>query len=110
MAKPTEYPEWATSLVVDGTSGQDNRVEPTAGLKSDGWPRIGFPPRQYANWQFYKINQWIEHFDTSLNQFDCYSSLTPDEFVNIAPGRVLIDGVPTDTSSDKSICAPQNVL
>jgi hypothetical protein len=69
MTKPTEYPEWATTLDVDATSGQNNRVEPSSGLKITGWIRRVIPPRQYTNWLFWRIYEWIKYFDESFVQW-----------------------------------------
>ena len=68
MAKPTTFPQWATTLQLSGVSGQNNRVEPGAGVKDLGWDFNEKPPRQFDNWLHWLSNEWLEYFDTLLDQ------------------------------------------
>ncbi len=67
MAKPSELPEWASSL-------QDpaDIVVPPASRKLTGWHRNAGvpekPPYQYFNWWQNKVYQWIVWFDSLLDQ------------------------------------------
>ncbi len=49
MARPTVDLDWAESDVVDPTSGQNNKVEPPAAWKANGWSYQEKPPRNYGN-------------------------------------------------------------
>lgn len=67
--KPTLFPEWATTLAADPTSGQNNRVEPSAGQKDTGIEYTDrLHPRQYINYQLWLINQWVEYLESTVNQ------------------------------------------
>lgn len=99
--KPTKFPEWATTLTANPTSGQNNRVEPSAGVKDLGFDYLEIPPRQYTNYQLWLINQWLEHLDGSLNQFAPHEAAAPDMTVIIDAGRVF-DGV-THTAKAQQI-------
>lgn len=61
--KPTVKPRWATTDVVDPTSGQNNVVEPSTSKKDTGWDRHEKPERQFFNWQARFTYEWIDWFD-----------------------------------------------
>lgn len=65
--KPTKLPEWASTDVVDGTSGQNNVEEPSEAKKDIGWSRQEKPNRQWWNWlwrQAYLCFDWL--FGTTI--------------------------------------------
>lgn len=66
MARPSAFPDWATTLANDGTTGQPNRAEPSAGKKITGFNFNEKPPRQDVNWLFWCINEWIEYLDSLI--------------------------------------------
>lgn len=69
MSKPTAIPTWATSVVNDPTSGIDNRVAPSAGEQASGFVPLNVKPsRQHLNWLQWLNGQWIEYFDSFLNE------------------------------------------
>ena len=61
--KPDKFPEWANDNPTDPTSGQSARVAPPQSKKDSGWSREEVPPRQWFNWLFWKINQWVVWFE-----------------------------------------------
>jgi len=63
MARPSVDPDWAESDVVDPTSGQNNKVEPPAAWKDNGWSYQEKPPRNYDNWVKWNLGQWIKYLD-----------------------------------------------
>lgn len=62
-ARPDAYPDWATSDVVDGTSGQNNAVEPPASWLANGWSYKEKPPRNYDNWWKRYAGRWIRYLE-----------------------------------------------
>lgn len=68
MAKPSSYVEWAETLAADAVTGQNNRVDPGAPKKLTGWNFNEKPPRQDINWLFWLIGQWVDWFDSLLDQ------------------------------------------
>jgi hypothetical protein len=86
MAKPTLYPDWSVKVdgtdndVIDGTTGENNVVDPSAGKKLTGFLYDEKPPRQNFNWLFRIITQWIRWFDASV--IDLYSKLTASAIAN----------------------------
>lgn len=66
--KPLLYPEWASQDVRDPKTQQYNVVEPPEERKDIGWI-IEKPPRQWFNWLFRTIYDWILWLDQqeSLN-------------------------------------------
>ena len=61
--KPDKFPEWANDNPTDPVSGQSARVAPPQSKKDSGWSREEVPPRQWFNWLFWKINQWVVWFE-----------------------------------------------
>jgi len=64
--KPNKYPEWAKNLVRDEINKEFNRYEPPQAKKDIGWVRGEVPPRQWVNYQYNLINEWIEYFDSKV--------------------------------------------
>lgn len=54
--RPTEYPDWAT----EDDSG---RSEPPEAMKESGFQPYDFVPRQWQNWMWWKVGEWIRWFD-----------------------------------------------
>lgn len=58
--KPTIFPDWSMNNV-----SSDN-IEPVDSLKAGGIPSGGIWGRQFLNWQFYAIAQWIRYVDEDM--------------------------------------------
>lgn len=70
-AKPSLDPKWSTS-----NNTLDN-IEPTESLKIGGVPAGGVWGREFLNWQFYAISQWIDWVRSSaLDKDSNLSDLT----------------------------------
>jgi hypothetical protein len=66
--KPTiGKPDFATSDVIDPSSGQPNVVEPSAGKKANGWIYNEKPPRQYFNWLHRATTLWVTYLDAAMD-------------------------------------------
>jgi len=65
---PTEFPDWATSLVTDPTSGQPNRATPSSGKKASGFLLNEKPPRQNQNWLDWLSGLWVRFFADSIDR------------------------------------------
>lgn len=61
--KPSEFPDWATSLETDATSGQPNRDQPPTDKQESGYDFEESPPRQWINWKFWNIGNWTRWFN-----------------------------------------------
>ncbi len=61
VTRPTEYPEWAQTDVVNPTSGQNNVVAADSAHKALGWDFKEKPPRQYFNWLGRLQEQWSRY-------------------------------------------------
>lgn len=74
--KPSVYPDWAVKVdgtdndVVDGTTGQNNVVAPSAPKQLLGWEYNEKPPRQYFNWLARLVTQWIRWLDGEMTLRD----------------------------------------
>lgn len=66
-ARPTYYPDWAVTDVVDPVSGQHNCVlPPTAYRTGEGWTRGELPPRNYLNWWQNDVGLWMRYLDERI--------------------------------------------
>lgn len=63
MAKPTSKPDWTVGNPSFGTV----TVEPSAGKKQNGWDVAERPARQFMNWLFFNIGEWIDYFETTTD-------------------------------------------
>ncbi len=69
MPKPTTVLQWATSpIVISGVSGKNHRETPAASKITDGWDFNEKPPRQDMNFLFNLAGEWIEFFDSVIDQ------------------------------------------
>ncbi len=59
MAKPTSKPNWTVGNPDFGTVTQ----EPTAGEKQTGWLPNQRPPREWMNWLFFNLGEWLDYFE-----------------------------------------------
>lgn len=67
--KPPDLPDWALSNVLDGTSGINNKVKPSAGEMNTGFVPLNVKPsRQATNWLFNTIGLWLTYFDQVVDQ------------------------------------------
>lgn len=57
--KPTSKIDWTEGNPSFGTV----TVEPNGAKKQTGWEIDERPPRQYINWLFYNLDQWIKYFE-----------------------------------------------
>jgi len=105
--RPTDgLPEWASSDVVDPTSGQNNKVEPPAGWKSNGWSYQEKPPRNYDNWQKWQYYKWIEYLDLACVRPATYfvaASDATDE--SRAHADAVCDGVSDEAQLQEALSA-----
>lgn len=63
MAKPTSKPSWTVGNPSFGTI----TVEPSAGKKQNGFDVGERPPRQFLNWLFWIVNDWINYFEETTD-------------------------------------------
>jgi len=98
--KPTVIPNWATTDVVDPTSGQNNQVEPAVGVRATGFvPLNKKPERQFINWLHKLSGDWITYFDSVVDQ-DVTTTGTPS-FASIATNVITgVNPVFSTVSSD----------
>lgn len=76
--KPSVNPEWAENDVVDGTSGQNNKVEPPTSWKNNGWSYQEKPARNYDNWFKNNVATWIRYLDDSSTRAFTYKIAASD--------------------------------
>lgn len=68
MAKPTYYPEWATTTKNLPNTGQTNKVRPKTSLRTIGWDYGQMLTAEEWNWQFGNIYEWITYIDKEASQ------------------------------------------
>lgn len=63
MPKPASKPDWTVGNPDFATVTQ----EPTAQKKEDGWQKDERPPREFMNWLFWNIDQWIDYLESATD-------------------------------------------
>jgi len=66
-ARPSYYPDWATTIAVDPVSGVDNAIEPPGSWQTNGWGYQEKPPRNYDNWVKRYNGLWVRYLDEQMN-------------------------------------------
>lgn len=64
MARPTYYPEWATTDTTLPVAGTSNKQRPKESLRTIGWDKTQIPAAEELNWQLDNVYDWVVHFDT----------------------------------------------
>lgn len=64
MAKPTYYPEWATTDTTLPVAETSNKSRPKESLRTIGWDKSQIPAAEELNWQFDNVYDWVVYFDT----------------------------------------------
>lgn len=64
MAKPSSRIDWTLANPDQATIS----VEPTAQKKTAGWLPDERPPREYLNWLFQNVDEWIKYFETLTDE------------------------------------------
>lgn len=64
MARPTYYPEWATTDTMLPVAGTSNKSRPKESLRTIGWDKSQIPAAEELNWQLDNVYDWVVHFDT----------------------------------------------
>ena len=103
--KPSEHPDWATDTETDATSGQLNRTAPPSSRQTYGFDRREVPPRQWVNWLFWKVSQWLRWSEYRLDTderlaaaFFAQEQDTPEMSVAVDPGFIF-DGSLTEVAA-----------
>ena len=68
LTPPSSFPDWAVQNQVDDVSGQNNVLVPPPEKQQYGWSRLEFPVRQWFNWLFRTINDWIQYLAQQAGQ------------------------------------------
>lgn len=84
MARPNDYPYWATQNEVDPVYGTNNKEMPSTEKKDYGQRGNKNTLRQDINYLFNLIREWIQFFDEQYAIGDVYftdnsSGQAPDE-------------------------------
>ena len=91
MAKPTVNTDW-------NVADNSNRIEPSSGVKNTGIQDGDTWGREWLNWQFYGLNQWINWVrDDAVDRQQNLADLT-----NAATARTNIDVFSKDESKAAS--------
>ena len=70
LSRPGSLPRWATEEAVNPVTGQNNVIEPPEEKKDKGWEFKEFPPRNWFNWLFTTIYQWLRHYSERTHVAD----------------------------------------
>lgn len=89
MAKPTDYPYWATVSENDPVIGTPNKATPSAEKQSYGQRANRNTLRQDINYLFNKIREWIQFFDEQSTVGDVYVHIAASAPSLVALGTQL---------------------
>lgn len=101
MAKPTSKPEWTVGNPDFATVTQ----EPSAAKKEAGWLPDERPPREFMNWLFNNMGDWIDYFEEQIDGFSGQSVIY-DAFVGAGGTHADINAL----MADADIATIKNVL
>jgi hypothetical protein len=101
MAKPTSKPEWTVGNPDFGTV----TVEPSAAKKEAGWLPDERPPREFMNWLFNNMGEWIDFFEAEIDNFSGQSVIY-DAFVGGGGTHADINAL----MADPDIATKKNIL
>ena len=89
MAKPSNYPEWASLDQTDPISGSNNSLQPPPQKALYGFDRLEFPPRNWINWLYKTINEWIVYFDQQDSLNTTTDGSGTDPLIDLSLGGML---------------------
>jgi hypothetical protein len=101
MAKPTSKPEWT----VGNPDFATVTVEPSAAKKEAGWLPDERPPREFMNWLFNNMGEWIDFFEAEIDGF-AGQSVIYDAFVGAGGTHADINAL----MADPDIATLKNIL
>ena len=101
MAKPTSKPEWTVGNPDFGTI----TIEPSAAKKEAGWLPDERPPREFMNWLFNNMGEWIDFFEAEIDGFSGQSVIY-DAFVGAGGTHADLNAL----MADPDIATLRNVL
>ena len=99
--KPSSKPQWTVGNPDFGTI----TVEPSAGKKEAGWLPDERPPREFMNWLFFNIGEWIDYFEGVTDIF-ASQGVIYDAFVGSGGTHADINAL----MADAGIATIKNVL
>lgn len=68
IPKPTAKPDWTSA-------NPSVRTEPTSGKKNTGWNIDERPPREFMNWLFFNIDEWIDYFEQQTDLLQGFDAI-----------------------------------
>ena len=88
--KPSEYPEWGTNNVIEAAEIDgllvtfSSKLEPTPEWKLSGAKYNENTARQYVNYQFDLLNQWVTHVDQRYAVGDVHLTISAEDSTAIS--------------------------
>lgn len=101
MAKPILKPSWMTGI--SGTAV----VEPTSGKKLAGWQIDERPPREYMNWLFQNISDWVDYVDSISGSLDQFKTIYP---AIVGTGPIASHATLNDAMADGAVPQGARIL
>ncbi len=74
--RPTDLPEWASTLVTDPITGNDNKEKPPENLLNFGWGVSDYVARQDINYMLDLLSTWINYLDENKNKAASFTVAT----------------------------------
>lgn len=106
--KPASLPRWASVDTINGTTLQNNVIEPAEAKKDLGWDYLEKPARNYMNWVQRTSYLNLEYLINEVDQFAPHESDPPAMDMAVDSGRVFSAGAvtPKTTQTTSTFTAP----
>lgn len=101
MAKPTSKPEWT----VGNPDFATITVEPSAAKKEQGWLPDERPPREFMNWLFNNLGEWVDYLEEVTDSAGAQSVIY-DAFVGASGTHADINAL----MADPAVATFKNIL
>jgi hypothetical protein len=98
LTPPSLFPNWATDDQVDPVSQQNNVLLPPPEKQQFGFARLEFPPRNWFNYLFRTINNWIMYLAQQAGLSATVDGSGSSPVVNVVTGGMASISV-VDTAS-----------
>lgn len=86
LLPPSQFPTWCTDDQVDPVSMQNNALLPPPNKQQYGFTRLEFPPRNWLNYLFRTINNWIMYLAQQSGQSISVDGTGTNPSVNVVTG------------------------
>lgn len=86
--RPTEFPDWALTDVIDPLEQTPNVINPPNEKKQVGWVPHEVVPNNYLNWLHRRTNEWLKYLDQQVPH-EPFSQANKPAASSFAAGKMI---------------------